>query len=69
MHDFCSVALETLCPMSAHAQKILMQMERLTDATTQPQENSFLFQYLSVAIKNLPRSCLAHMFQMGFYQY
>jgi len=51
------LALETLGPMSVSAQEFLVQIgRRLTDATTDPRETTFLFQRLSAAI------CLADTF-------
>jgi len=51
-HDFFPVATETLGPMSVSAQEFLTQIgRRLTDATTDPRETTFLFQRLSVAIQ------------------
>ena len=41
--------METLGPMSVSAQEFLAQIgRRLTDATTDPRETTFLFQRLSV---------------------
>ena len=51
-HDFFPAAMETLGPMSVSAQEFLAQIgRRLTDATTDPRETTFLFQRLSVAIQ------------------
>jgi len=46
------VALETLGAMSVSAQEFLAQIgRRLTDATIDPRETTFLFQRLSVAVQ------------------
>jgi len=46
--------METPGPMSVSAQEFLAQIgRRLTDATTDPRETTFLFQRLSVAIQRV----------------
>jgi len=64
--NFFSVALETLGPVSVSAQEFLSQIgRRLTDATTDPRETTFLFQRLSVAIQRFNAACLADTFTIS----
>jgi len=65
-HDFFPVAMETLGSMSVSAQEFLAQIgRRLTDATTDPRETTFLFQRLSVAIQRFNAACLADTFTIS----
>jgi len=65
-HDFFPVAMETLGPMSVSAQEFLAQIgRRLTDATTDPRETTFLSQRLSVAIQRFNSACLADTFTIS----
>ena len=51
-HDFFSVALETLGPMSVSIQMFLAQIgRRLTQVTTDPRETTFFFERLSVTVQ------------------
>ena len=61
-----SVALETLAPMSVSTQEFLAQIgRRLTEATNDPRETTFLFQRLSVAVQRFNATCLADTFAIS----
>jgi len=65
-HDFFPAALKTLVPMSVSAREFLAQIgRRLTDATTDPRETTFLFQRLSVAMQRFNAACLADTFTIS----
>jgi len=60
------VVLETLGSVSVSAQEFLVQIrKRLTDATTDPRETTFLFQRPSVAVQRFNAACLAATFTVS----
>jgi len=52
--------------MSVSTQEFLSQIgKRLTEATTDPPETTFLFQHLSVAVQCFNAACLADTFPIS----
>ena len=62
-HNFVPIALETLGPVGAKARAFLQELgRRLTRASDDPRESSFLFQRLSVTIQRFNAVCFAGTF-------
>ena len=66
-HDFVPIAVETLGPMNVAALSFLSQLgKRLTAATSDIRESSFLFQRISVAIQRFHCLALLDTFDVDF---
>ena len=51
-HEFCAVAVETMGPMNRDAHQLISELgERLTAASGDPRERSFLYQRISIIIQ------------------